>query len=104
VRRLDVVIPQDVQQQILDQVDYIACDSVDNALAWEDRLRRAINRIGDSPGHVVDAGASRRVGETIHKLVFEKTYLIHYRINDTAGAVEIVNFRHGARLPRWGEP
>jgi len=54
-------------------------------------------------GHAVDEDASGRAGEMIRKIVFEKTYLIHYRVIDAAAAVEIVNFRHGARLPKRGE-
>lgn len=83
---------------------YIAQDSIDNALAWEDRLRAAVNAIGRIPGQTIDEDASSRLGETIHKSVFEGTYLIHYRINAATDAIEVLNFRHGGRLPRRGEP
>jgi len=104
MKRLKVVIPPSVQEQIRDQLLYIAEDSIDNALAWEDRLRASINGIGNMHGHAIDEAASARLGETIRKCVFEKTYLIHYRVNTAAGTVEIVNFRHGSRLPRTAEP
>jgi plasmid stabilization system protein ParE len=104
MKRMKVSIPPEVQKQILEQVLYIATDSIKNALAWEDRVRATINSIGELPPHAVDEDASRRVGETIRKVVFEKTYLIHYRINDATDTVEIVNFRHGARLPGRREP
>jgi len=103
VKRLRVIIPPEVRLQIRDQLLFISQDSIDNALAWEDRLLAAINEIGDMPGHAVDDDASRRVGQNVRKLVFEGTYLIHYRVRD-AVAVEIVNFRHGSRLPRADEP
>jgi plasmid stabilization system protein ParE len=103
VKRLKVNVPLDVQQQILEQMFYISQHSIDNALAWENRVRAAIEAIGEVPGHPVDEEASRRAGETIRKVVFERTYLIHYWIDDSANAVEIVNFRHGARVPRVEE-
>ena len=105
MKRYRVIIAPIVQEQIRAQVLYIAQDSIDNALAWEDRLRCTITGIGDLPGsHVVDESASERFGQTVHKLVFEKTYLIHYVVLDDSSTVRIINFRHGARLPRRGEP
>ena len=104
MKRLDVNVSEHVKQQIREQVLYIANDSIRYAFAWEDRLLAAIDGIGDLPGHAVDEDASRRLGRTMRKFVFEGTYLIHYRVNDSAGVVEIDNFRHGARLPRRGEP
>lgn len=105
MKRYGVVIPPIVQEQIRAQVLHIAQDSIDNALAWEDRLRSAIQSLGRLPGrHPVDEAASDRLGQTVHRLVFEQTYLVHYLVNDELAAIEIVNFRHGARLPRVGEP
>lgn len=105
MKKYHVIIPPVVQQQIRSQVLYIARDSIDNALAWEDRLRAEISRIGSVPtGYAVDEAASARLGEEVRKLVFEQTYLIHYRVNPKRHVVELLNFRHGARLPRCGEP
>jgi plasmid stabilization system protein ParE len=104
VKRLEVEISPHVEQQILEHVLYIARDSIDYAIAWERRLRAAIDAIGDLPGHAIDEVASLRAGGAIRKIVFERTYLVFYQIHDSAGAVEIVNFRHGARLPKRGEP
>jgi plasmid stabilization system protein ParE len=56
------------------------------------------------PGFAVDEDASERLGEPVRKCVFEGTYLIHFRQDEESGVVEIINFRHGARLPRRGEP
>jgi plasmid stabilization system protein ParE len=104
VKKLRVIIPPIVQEQILAQVLYIARDSIDHALAWEDRLRTAINRIGMMPkGNAVDAAASARIGEEVRKMVFERTYLVFYRINEASRSVEVINFRHGAQLPGRGE-
>jgi plasmid stabilization system protein ParE len=104
MKRLRVIIPPTVQDQITEQVLYIASDSIDNALAWEQNLRKAIEKIGETHGHAVDEAASNRLGFQVHKVVFDRTYLIHYCIDDVAHVVKIVNFRHGSRLPRRGEP
>jgi plasmid stabilization system protein ParE len=105
VKTFRVIIPPIVQEQIRSQVLYIARDSIDNALAWEDRLRTEIMRIGSVPtGYPVDEAATGRLGEEVRKMVFEKTYLVFYRVHTERRAIELLNFRHGARLPRRGEP
>jgi len=104
VKRLQVQITDTTLTKIREQVHFIARDSIENALAWEDRLLAAIEGLGDFHGHAIDEDARARIGGTTHKLVFENTYLIHYEVNDAAGVVEVVNFRHGARQPRAGEP
>ncbi len=103
-KRLSVVVSDDVKSQILQQVLYISKDSIDNALAWEDRVQAAIMGLGDFHNHAADDAASERAGIRLRKVIFERTYLIHYRVDTDAGIVEVMNFRHGARLPRHGEP
>ena len=103
MKRLNVNVPDGVKQQIREQVQFIAHDSIDNALAWEDCLLATLEGLGDFHGHGIDENACDRLGGTIHKMVFENTYLIHYEVNEVAGAVEVLNFRHGMRLPRTGE-
>ena len=103
-KRRVMIVPL-VREQIREQVEYIAGDSLDNALAWEKRLRGFILGLGSTGGiHAEDRAASARLGFIVHKVVFERTYLIHYHIDEKARVVRVVNFRHGARLPRAGEP
>ena len=102
--RLKVHVSDEVKLQITEQVVFITDDSIANALAWEGRLLDSLNRLSTFHGHAVDDEASFRLGRTVRKMVFERTYLIHYQVNKSAGMVEIINFRHGARLPRTGEP
>lgn len=104
MKRLEITIAPSVQKQIIDQTLYIARDSIDNALAWENRLRTEIQEIGSMPGHAVDEDASSRLGYSVRKAVFENTYLIHHWLDQSAGVVHVINFRHGARLPQRGEP
>lgn len=61
--RLPVIVPAEVKEQIRAQVLYIAEDSLDNAVAWEDRVRATLSALGDAHGHAVDEDASRRVGQ-----------------------------------------
>jgi plasmid stabilization system protein ParE len=103
-RRRAILVPPFVEDLITEQVLYIAERSVDEALAWEARLRRAIESLGDIVTFAVDPDASARLGHPVHKFVFERTYLIHYRIDAAANCVRLMGFRHGARLPRHGEP
>ena len=102
MNRLPIIIPPAVREQIRETVLYIARDSADNALAWEGRLRAELGMLADIHGHAVDESASERLGRTLRKVVFERTYLIHYHVSDAG--VYVVNLRHGARLPRAGEP
>lgn len=104
MKRLKVITARVVKEQIRAQALYIALDSIENALAWEDRLCKVMLGIGDLPGHAIDEDASSRLGETVRKTVFESTYLIHYRLTRNPPVVEVINFRHGMRLPRRGEP
>lgn len=104
MKRFSVHIPHDVQEQITVQTLHIAQDSVDHALAWEQRLSEAIQDIGNMPGFAIDEDASARLGYTLRKYVFEGTYLVHFTVDEAAGIVRLVNFRHGTRLPRREEP
>lgn len=100
MKRYQIHIPSDVERAIVAQVMYIAEDSIDRALAWEDRLRDAIREIGIFPRKfVVDEEVSGRYGDEVRKMVFERTYLIFYWIDESARRIDILHFRHGAQLP-----
>ena len=104
VKRYAVHIPPIVQDQIRSQVFQIASHSIENALKWEARLHREIKSLSAMPSrHAVDEGASVRVGQGVRKFVFERTYLVFYRIREDERAVDILNFRHGATLPAPNE-
>ena len=99
-----VVTSPKVRAQIVEQMLYIAEDSIDNAFAWEERLMDAIRGLGRTSGYAIDQEASDRVGYPIQKLIFEGTYLVFYHVYEAGSEVRVVNFRHGARLPYGGEP
>ena len=99
MKRYEVIVVPEVEDQIREQVIFIARHSVDNALAWEQRLRDAIDSIGILPGYSVDIERTKRMGTEVRKMVFEKTYIVHYLVTESRKIVEIINFCHGARLP-----
>ena len=99
-----VSVSPSVWVAIREQVNHIAKDSLRNALAWEARLDRAIFGLAGPPISAVDSAATDRVGTTIHRFVFERTYLIFYELDHAAAVVYVVGFRHGARQPGPGEP
>lgn len=101
---LAVSISPDAVDQIREQVAFIARDSPANATAWDRRLRQAIREQGDRPFHAADHDAAARVGFDVFKLLFERTYYVHYTVDVAASLLVVINFRHGARLPRPGEP
>ena len=104
MRRWTVVVATPVRHQITEQVLFIAADSIDNALAWEQRLEVAIQGLADVTGYAIDEDATDRLGFPVHKLVFERTYLVHYCLDERANTVRVTNFRHGARRPKAGAP
>ncbi len=104
MKKYRVTIAPLVVEQIRALVLQIALDSIDNALAWENRLSQAIGNIGTAPGFAIADDSSARLGFEVRKYVFEKTYLVYFIVDRIAGTVHIVNFRHGARLPRQNEP
>ena len=65
MKRLTVILAPDVQTRIDEQLLYIAADSVHNALAWQDRLMRAIYDLQDFYGHAIDEDASKQLGHPV---------------------------------------
>jgi plasmid stabilization system protein ParE len=101
---MKLTVAAKVLRQIDEQLLFIANHSITNALAWEVRLRGAMDRIPASTVHSLDHDASTRVGYSVYKLLFERTYYVHYVIDPTESLIEIVSFRHGARMPGPDEP
>ena len=101
---LTVIVSPLVHDQVLERAWVIAEHSIANAIEWQDRVRKALDGLGDRLGHAVDEQATRRLGRRTYRLVFERTYLIFYRIDPTASQLGVFFFRHGAREPRAGEP
>lgn len=92
-----VILLPVVENQILDQAMYIAEDSLDRALQWEESLRERILSLGDLPNaHPISEPESRAFGRDIRKINFGD-YLIFYRVGDVEQTIYVLAFMHGAR-------
>jgi len=58
VKRFTVIVANSVWDQIDNQAIYIAQGSIQNAIAWQARLRVAIEDIGDMPSTKTRANGS----------------------------------------------
>jgi len=45
----------------------------------------------------VDKQQTQLHGTDVYRMVFERTYLVFYTIDETHGRVNVVSFRHGAQ-------
>lgn len=92
-----VILLPVVENQILDQATYIAEDSIDRALQWEQSLRERILSLGDLPNaHPISEPESRAFGRDIRKTNFGD-YLIFYRVDDAEQVVYVLAFMHGGQ-------
>lgn len=96
-----VVLLPVVENQILDQALYIAEDSIDRALEWEQSLRERILSLGELPeAHPISEPESRAFGRDIRKTNFGD-YLIFYRVDEEQQAVYILTFMHRAQRKQY---
>jgi plasmid stabilization system protein ParE len=82
------------------QVRYIAVERMapENAGRWLVRLLAAVKTLENLPKrHRVDQRQTAATGTEIRRLVFERTYLLFYTVDDVRRRVDIVSFRHGAK-------
>ncbi|MFK7789829.1 MAG: type II toxin-antitoxin system RelE/ParE family toxin [Phycisphaeraceae bacterium] len=91
-----IVLPA-VESQILDQALFIAEDSIDRAIDWEQALREHILSLGDLPKACpISEPESRAFGRDIRKTNFGD-YLLFYRVDDEHQSVYLLTFMHGAQ-------
>ena len=90
---------EEAEASLQAQVHYIAVDqqSPRNAIRWLRRVRAAVASLEVMPTrHGVDDVQTAALGLPVHRLVFERTYLIFYVVDEAAQHVRVVIFRHGA--------
>ncbi len=104
MKPFEVQVSQKALDQITEAFLFIADDSPENAFKWEARIIKLIQDLSFLPGYALDEAATERLGYPVHKYVFERNYLIHFRIEHSRRIVQVINFRHVARLPARGEP
>lgn len=87
------------EQEIDEQVRFIAADKPNAATNWLERLSDAISDLGYLPErNPVSESESASEGCEVRKLVFGN-YFIYYHIVEKENAVDVLRFRHAARLP-----
>lgn len=104
MKQLSVRLAEGVKEQIDAQMLHIARDSIDRALAWDDRLQVAIAKLAETHGYAVDEDATRRSGHLVRRYVFERNYLIYFVVDEPNRSIRVINFRHVARRRQPGEP
>lgn len=92
----DVVLSDEAKANIVAISDYIAQDSGENALRWEDRLRERLRSLSHSPTAHEVAYRAEVVGREIRHTFFG-VYRVLYTIADAS--VVVLTIRHGARQP-----
>lgn len=99
--RYTVELTDEAWAAIETQVRYIAVDrqAPENAARWSNRLLKAIDELETLPRrHPVNDAQTAEHGVEIRRMVFEKTYLIFYTLDEDTRRVVVVSFRHGARM------
>ena len=75
--------------------DYIAEDSVLNALNYIDKIKSAIEKLPTSPHMGIDC-KSRGINRDCRILIFE-SYLIFYQFHEPENRIAILRVLHGSR-------
>jgi plasmid stabilization system protein ParE len=100
MKRFAVEITDEAWIEIEAQVRFIAVNrqAPMNAARWSNRLLKAIEDLQWMPRlHTLDEHLTGEHGTNIYRMVFEKSYLVFYTVNEVEGRVTVLSFRHGAR-------
>jgi plasmid stabilization system protein ParE len=100
VRLYKVEIADEAWRAIEAQVRYIAAEgqAPERAAKWADRLLAAVGMLERMPRRfVLDRDQTKILGVKVHRLVFERTYLVFYAVDDAQKRVNVLSFRHGAQ-------
>ena len=103
MNRLPVIVPPEVDVQILEAVLHIAHGSARNALAWEARFRVALDALGDF--QATRWPKTPVIGSVNPSAKWCSSGLTRSTTGSTPSRrpSAVVGVRHGARLPRPGE-
>lgn len=98
--RYRVLFTDEAWEPIQAQVRYIAIEShaPENASRWLVRLLDAIDTLEEMPHrNGLDERQTQIHGADVYRMVFERTYLVFYTIDQECSRVNIVSFRNGAQ-------
>ena len=96
---------EEAEASLQAQFRHIAIDrkSPRNAIRWLRRVRAAVASLEVMPTRYgVDKLQTAALGVEVHRMVFERTYLIYYTVDDVNQRVTAVIFCHGAQLGNTG--
>jgi plasmid stabilization system protein ParE len=82
------------------QVRYIAIEkqAPESASRWLARLLEEIDTLEQMPQRYgLDEYQTRTHGTDVHRMVFERTYLVFYTIDQERSRVDVISFTHGAQ-------
>lgn len=83
--------------QDLDEIfDYVAQDSIENALKLIDRIEKAANQLDTFPSRARIRQSTQEGTDGVWKIVV-RPYLIFYSVSEELKKVQILRIRHGAR-------
>ena len=85
-------------QQYQEALDFVAVDRPQAALEQDASIIRAVARLGAFP----KLGRAGRVRGTRELVVSGTPFIVVYRIQEDAGAVQVIRFLHGAQ--QWPAP
>jgi len=80
-------------QQYQDAMDFVAADKPQAALEQDASITSAVARLGAFPR----MGRAGRLRGTRELVVSGTPFIVVYRIQDEAGAVQVIRFLHGAQ-------
>jgi plasmid stabilization system protein ParE len=97
-----ILIPDSVKLALQNQVDYIALEQQEPAIAikWLGGIIEAINSLSNLPERCAIAPENARFkknSQIIRHLIYKKSFRIIFTIEKNE--VKILSVRHGARLP-----
>lgn len=98
--RYTVELADEAWRPIEAQIRYIAVEkqAPENASKWVVRLLASIDKLAEMPRRfAVDQEQTQIHGTEVHRMVFERTYLVFYTVDDENHRVNVVSFRHGAQ-------
>jgi plasmid stabilization system protein ParE len=96
VKTYAVVFDRHAQEEALEAAEYIARNSLANAIEWFSGLDKAIDSLRVMPARCGLARESKTLGTDLRHYVYHSHRII-FRIEEDAAIVRVLHVRHAAR-------
>ena len=96
MKKYRVVFTPTAQLHALRDAEFIALDSVANAVDWYEGLVKAVHSLDTMPGRWGAARESQYLHEELRQYIY-KSHRIIFQIDEPAGIVYVLYIRHAAR-------